>query len=92
MTPITFNELHDRMTDAGVYVGVDGRGRALAITLSDPDSLRAIRFPVGRLGFDRAATALVLSTLIADVMGTPRAGGLRGSWPEFLQLWEGATR
>ena len=92
MTAITFAELHDRMTVAGVEVGVERAGASLAITLVDPDGLRAIRFPVGRLGFDRAATALVLSVLLSEQTGTPRPPALAGRWPEFRTLWEGAAR
>lgn len=90
MTPISFRDLHDRLTAAGIAVGVERHRGGHAITLIDPDSLRSIRFPVPAAGFDRAATALVASAGLRDHLGTGaiRHGGFRveGEWPELTGL------
>ena len=87
---ISFAELHDRLSAAGFEVGVERFGRAHAITIVDPDSLRMIRFPVRGAGFDRAATALVQSARLRETLGTAaiRYGSVRveGRWPELAAL------
>ncbi len=87
---ISFADLHDRLTAAGMTVGVEHAGRSHVITIADPDSLRAIRFPVRGAGFDRAAAALVASARLREQLGTGaiRYGGVRveGRWPELAAL------
>ena len=87
---ISFAELHDRLSAAGIAVGVEQVGRAHAITIVDPDSLRTIRFPVRGAAFDRAAGALVASARLREQLGTGaiRYGSVRveGRWPELAAL------
>jgi hypothetical protein len=87
---ISFRDLHDRMNEAGIDVGVENGPRGHAITLIDPDSLRTIRFPVGGRGFDGAAAALVASAQLRELLRTPdiRHGAIRveGAWPELSAI------
>lgn len=87
---ISFADLHDRLTAAGIAVGIERCGRSHVITLEDPDSLRAIRFPVRGAGFDKAAAALVASARLREHLGTGaiRYGTVRveGRWPELADL------
>lgn len=87
---ISFRDLHDRMSAAGIDVGIENGPRGHAITLVDPDSLRSIRFPVGGAGFDGAAAALVASAQLRELLCTPdiRDGAVRveGAWPELARL------
>lgn len=76
---VTFRDLHDRMTARGITVGVDYDRRGHAITLSDPDSLRAARMRVQGAAFDRAATRLVVSARLQELF----AGG--SDWPELTR-------
>lgn len=77
MHTISFTDLHDRMTSCGITVGIEHDRRGHAITLSDPDSLRAVRFPV-RGGFDRAARELVISARLQDLL-------CGCDWPELVR-------
>jgi hypothetical protein len=78
VNPISFTDLHDRMTEAGIAVGIAHGPRGHAITLDDPDSLRSVRFPVSGARFDRAATALVVSARLQDLLGGC-------DWPELTR-------
>lgn len=90
MTAISFSDLHDRLAAAGIAVGVERAGRGHVITLEDPDSVRAIRFPVMGARFDRAAAALVASARLREHLGTAAIayGSVRvsGRWPELAEL------
>jgi hypothetical protein len=76
---VTFRDLHDRLTARGITVGVDVDRRGHAIVLEDPDSLRAARMRVPDAGFDRAATKLVVSARLQELL----CGGC--DWPELTR-------
>ena len=92
MTPISFRELHERLSEAGIAVGIERTGRGHVITVEDPDAIRAIRFPVMGARFDRAASALVASARLREHLGTAAIayGSVRvsGRWPELADLAE----
>lgn len=87
---ISFSDLHHHLTAAGITVGVERSARGHVITLVDPDSVREIRFPVPRAGFDRAARALAASARLREHLGTGACsdGAVRvtGRWPELAGL------
>lgn len=92
---VRFAELVDRLEAVGLTVGVERHDRRHAITIVDPDSCRAIRIPVEG-DFDRAATVLVLSGRLREMLGVTQPCGswmrpprayVSGRWPELLSCW-----
>jgi hypothetical protein len=84
---VTFAELFDRMSSAGVSVGIDlDAGEGLVITLDAASSGRSIRYPVAG-HVDRAAREIILSGGLRELLGAADGSHVRGSWPEFLGLW-----
>jgi hypothetical protein len=95
-TPVVaFAELVERLEAVGLTVGVERHGGRHVITIVDPDSCRSIRLPVHR-GFDAAATLLVLSGRLREMLGTARRAeasadpgqpSVSGRWPELVDCW-----
>ena len=95
-TPVVFfAELVERLEGAGLTVGVERHAGGHVITVLDPDSCRSIRLPVDR-GFDHAATLLVLSGRLREMLGAavhavpsadPARAFVSGRWPELLACW-----
>ena len=82
---MSFDELYDRMTAAGISVGVASDRGGLAITLADGRG-RLIRYGAPR-GLDRAAAEIVLSGRLRQMLGPRDGRQCVGSWPEFVALW-----
>ena len=83
---MTFAEMHDALTSAGLDVGVALRGGRHAITV-DGGAGRHVALAVDR-GFDRTAAILVASMRLREALGS--LPELRrpdreviGRWPEF---------
>jgi len=95
ITPaVAFGELVERLERAGLTVGLEDCAGRHVITVTDPDGCRSIRLPVHR-GFDEAATLLVLSGRLREMLGTavaaapsdPARPSVTGRWPELLSCW-----
>jgi len=91
---VTFAELYDALSVAGLHVGVRWRGGRHAITVKDPAAPRSISLTVER-DFDQAAQVLVMSLRLRERLGA-RGGSAElrapdreccGRWPELLDLW-----
>ena len=76
---VTFRDLHDRLSASGIAVGIAADRRGHAIVLEDPDSVREARMRVQGAAFDRAATHLVISARLQELLG----GGC--DWPELTR-------
>jgi hypothetical protein len=95
-TPVVaFSELVERLEAVGLSVGVERHAGRHVITVLDPDSCRSIRLPVYR-GFDDAATLLVLSGRLREMLGMTRPAeacadpgkpSVSGRWPELMECW-----
>ena len=90
---VTFAELYDALSVAGLHVGVPWRDGRHAITVTDPAAPRSISLTVEH-DFDEAAQVLVTSLHLREWLGAPGVAELRapdrecrGRWPEFLDLW-----
>ncbi|HEY3187442.1 MAG TPA: hypothetical protein VGJ70_08200, partial [Solirubrobacteraceae bacterium] len=86
---MTFAQMHDALTRAGLEVGVALRGGRHAITV-DGGAGRRVALAVDG-GFDRTAAVLVASMRLREHLGpmpeicVPDAE-VRGRWPEFLEI------
>jgi hypothetical protein len=94
-TVVPFADLIERLEGAGLVVGVEDHAGRHVITVVDPDHSRSIRLPVHR-SFDEAATLLVLSGRLREMLGTgarsasaaePVRASVTGRWPELLACW-----
>ena len=92
---IAFAELVERLEGVGLSVGVERHAGRHVITVVDPGSCRSIRLPVYR-GFDHAATLLVLSGRLREMLGMTRSAeacadpgmpSVSGRWPELVACW-----
>jgi hypothetical protein len=85
---VTFADFYDRMTTAGVTIGIDVDASGPAVLLTGGS--RSIRV-AARRGFDAAAVEIVLSGRLREALGASDAHGrgwhVRGRWPEFVELW-----
>jgi hypothetical protein len=83
---VTFAEMHDALTRAGLEVGVALRGGRHAITVDGGAGRRVALTVEG--GFDRTAAVLVASMRLREALGPmPELRGrdreVIGRWPEF---------
>jgi hypothetical protein len=92
---VAFTDFFDHLTAAGVDVRVELAASRHFIVLVDHTAARAIRYPVTQ-GFDRAATAIVMSGALREALLGRAAHGIepargdvvvRGRWPELAALW-----